>query len=176
ATIIQNPEEAEFPDMPLAVQDSITVDHSSNLAGMGKIIDRIMKKDKRKSKTIPRQILIEAEVAEKVLTGIDKVSQLGEQSTFSCPDCGGMLFRIKEGNTDKYRCFTGHVYSQETLNIAQAENLDAALWVAIRIMEERYRLLKKMYNEENRKGMRITANLHQQRMEDLEKHIVTLKS
>src|SRR5690606_18289639 len=84
ATIIQNPEEAEFPDMPLAVQDSITVDHSSNLAGMGKIIDRIMKKDKRKSKTIPRQILIEAEVAEKVLTGIDKVSQLGEQSTFSC--------------------------------------------------------------------------------------------
>lgn len=86
--IVQDPNEAEFPDMPLAVLDNIEVDHCVMLSEMGQLITDIIKNDVT-SNPVPQDVIAEALIAEKVSTTIDDANALGEHSVYACPDCGG---------------------------------------------------------------------------------------
>lgn len=58
-------------------------------------------------------------------------------SSFSCPDCGGVLWELQENGVLHYRCRTGHSYSPSGLFVLQDGALEEALWTAIRALEER---------------------------------------
>jgi two-component system chemotaxis response regulator CheB len=58
-------------------------------------------------------------------------------SKFTCPDCSGTLFELKEDGLARYRCRTGHGYSAESLRCDQTQNLERLLWSAARALEER---------------------------------------
>lgn len=53
----------------------------------------------------------------------------------------GGLWKIKGDNVDRYRCHTGHVYTEKVLFQVQSEEIEETLWVAIRMLEERRNLL-----------------------------------
>ena len=72
--------------------------------------------------------------------------QLGEISPNTCPECHGVLVRIKEGSIIRYRCHTGHAYSLETLLAEVNEEIDVTLVSAMRAIEERILLLEEMEN------------------------------
>ena len=42
-------------------------------------------------------------------------SELGELTSFTCTECHGALIRIVEDKHSRYRCHTGHGYTEETL-------------------------------------------------------------
>lgn len=172
--IVQDPNEAEYPDMPMSVLNNMEVDYCIPLDEMGKIIEEISSVEPHHHH-IPEEIRQEADIAEKVSVGIDIVSQLGDQSVFTCPDCGGALWKITEGKTDRYRCHIGHSYSERDLVVKQAEQAEATLWVAVRMMEERRNLLLKLENESIQKGFHRIAADHGERATDLEEHISKLK-
>ncbi len=48
---------------------------------------------------IQEDVKREAEIAEKVVSSIDAVAQIGEQTPYQCPDCGGGLWHIKNDKT-----------------------------------------------------------------------------
>jgi two-component system chemotaxis response regulator CheB len=107
--------------------------------------------------------------------GVDIVENLGNHTVYSCPDCGGGLWEIKEGKTPRYRCYVGHSYSEADLLLKQSENIEATLWVALRMLEERRNLHKKLAGDMQRKGfVRLSAD-HKQRGDDLETHVEKLK-
>ncbi|MDB5191104.1 MAG: hypothetical protein JWQ96_667 [Segetibacter sp.] len=173
--IVQDPNEAEYPDMPLSVIENMEVDYCVKLADIGAIIRKISNKEVNDSNTVPPEVIREAEIAQNVATGMEVVSQVAERSVFSCPDCGGGLWGVKEDVISRYRCAIGHAYSEEDLSIKQSESIEATLWVALRMMEERKSLLKKISGDQSAKGFARMSDSHKERAADLEKHIDKLK-
>ena len=110
-TIVQDPNEAEYIDMPLSVLNNMEVDYCVPLAAMGEIITAIALTTPIKQQP-PRDIIIESEIAKRVVVDYGNVKQLGEKSIYACPDCGGGLWEItkdedKRGKVIRYRCHIG---------------------------------------------------------------------
>ncbi|HVG41416.1 MAG TPA: chemotaxis protein CheB [Chitinophagaceae bacterium] len=163
--IVQNPNEAEYPDLPLSILNTMEVDACIPLAQMGHVITEVVDRKEVHEIEVPGQMIAEAEIAEKVATGIPVVNHLGDRSVYGCPDCGGGLWELKSnGKTDRYRCHIGHSYSEKDLIVKQAENVESTLWVALRMMEERKNLLLK---EQMIMAKKIISALHQNTNEKL---------
>jgi two-component system, chemotaxis family, protein-glutamate methylesterase/glutaminase len=173
--IVQDPNEAEYPDMPLSVLNKMEVDYCVSLAEMGMVLEKIVKTKEVTQSIIPPDVRAEAEIAEKMATGLNIVSDLGPVSVYSCPDCGGVLTEIKEEGSNRFRCHIGHAYTLNDLQFKQAHNVEATLWVALRMMEERKDLLYKLEVQNKQRGFLRLANEHRQRGEDLQQHINQLK-
>lgn len=173
--MVQDPNEAEYPDMPISVLNSMDVDYCVSLIEMGSILEKLTNRQEIPAVEIPEEIKVEAQIAERVSVGIDVVSTLGEHSIYSCPACGGGLWTVKDGKADRYRCHIGHSFSERDLDIKQAEEVEATLWVAVRMMEERRNLLQKMENDTRNRGFSRIASDHQNKREELQVHIDKLK-
>jgi two-component system, chemotaxis family, protein-glutamate methylesterase/glutaminase len=68
----------------------------------------------------------------------------GPPSGLTCPECGGALWSMPEGGGRRYRCRVGHAYSEHALVGAQAARVEASLWAALEVLEERAELLERM--------------------------------
>jgi two-component system chemotaxis response regulator CheB len=175
--IVQDPNEAEYPDMPLSVLEHMEVDYCVRLSKMGETINEIvLNAPVKEDVVVPKDVIAEANIAEKVAIGLDKVMPLGDHALYACPDCGGGLWNIKSDNIERYRCHVGHSYTENDLLIKQSQNLEATMWVALRMMEERRNLLNKIGNEEDAKGLSRLAFQHKKQADELAEHIDKLKN
>jgi two-component system chemotaxis response regulator CheB len=173
--IVQDPDEAEYPDMPISVLQAVQVDYLVKLEQMGASIQEIVNKKKRKRVAPPAIVVAESKLSEKAATAIEKIEQLGRHSIYSCPDCGGGLFKIKNGRSVHYRCYIGHSYSEDDLIVKQSEAIEHTLWVAVQMMEERKLLFMRLARENGEKGLqRLARNYHSQ-ANQFELHIAELK-
>lgn len=172
--IIQDPNEAEYPDMPLSVLNNMEVDYCVSIAEMGKAIREITQKEPTHI-PIPEEVKMEAAIAGRAATGIALVQSLGAQSVYGCPDCGGGLWKVGDGKQDRYRCHIGHSYTERDLTLKQAEQVESTLWMALRMIEERHNLLRKMEEDTKQKGFGRIASEQGDRAKELEDHISKLK-
>jgi two-component system, chemotaxis family, protein-glutamate methylesterase/glutaminase len=174
-TIVQDPNEAEFPDMPLAVLNNMDVDRCISLSEIGAAIGSLVQQNDLSVAHIPADLKTEAEIAQKVSIGIDLVESLGDHTVFTCPDCGGGLWKITNQGLDHYRCYIGHAYTENELNFGQGESIESTLWVAARLMEERRKLLKSLEDKNIQKGFTRIAKQHETRRRELDAHIIRIK-
>ncbi|RXJ45729.1 chemotaxis protein CheB [Gelidibacter gilvus] len=174
--IVQDPNEAEYPDMPLSVLNNMEVDHCISLSDIGDVIFKITQSTPEEIPA-PKDIIIESEIAERVVVDYESVKQIAEKDIYACPDCGGGLWSIEaeKGITNRYRCHIGHSYSESDLVIKQGEILESTLWVALRIMEERRNLLKKMESDNGKKGYLKMATSYREKAEDIQQHVDKMK-
>jgi two-component system chemotaxis response regulator CheB len=61
----------------------------------------------------------------------------GNPSVFACPECHGVLWEVRDGDLVQFRCRVGHTYGTESLSIELSEASEAALWAAMRALEEK---------------------------------------
>src|SRR5688572_14252493 len=174
STIVQDPNEAEYPDMPLSVLETMDADHCVSLKKMGDTIVQVIGNAKIKGIPPPQAVLMESRLSEKAATAINRVSMLGEKTIYACPDCGGGLWQIDKP-VPHYRCHIGHSYSEKDLLLKQAESIEHTLWVSVRMMEERKILLNKNAKTYSQKGLEILSAEYTQRASQLETHIKNLK-
>lgn len=174
ATIVQDPSQAEYPDMPLSVMNALTPDYCLPLEDMGAVLAEKAKNGYLQH-AIPEDVKAEAAIATRMATGMSNIEKLGPQSNFVCPDCGGGMWEVVGDSVVRYRCYTGHVFTQDELLVRQSEALENTLWVALRMLEERKILLQKMSAEERSKGWVNSAASKEQRIAELQVHIQRLK-
>jgi two-component system chemotaxis response regulator CheB len=173
--IVQDPREAEYPDMPQSVLDNTMVDYILPVAGMPEAIQNIIDNKILTGVEVPEDIKLEAAMEDRMATTIDDMTQLGNHSIYTCPDCGGGLWEIKDGEHTRYRCHIGHAFSENDLLRKQFESLNGTLWVALRVMEERRNLLNRISKNEKKKNMDVLAEIHTGMAKELEEHISKLK-
>ena len=69
------------------------------------------------------------------------IMKFGELTPFTCPDCHGVLSKIKDGSRSRFRCHTGHAFSAAALLATVTENIEESLYSAMRGVEESIMLL-----------------------------------
>jgi len=174
--IVQDPDEAEYPDMPVSVINHMEVDHVVTLVEIGPTIADIIKHTKGVRKIAPEDVIAESKIAETTAVDIDGVSKLNvEQSIFACPDCGGGLWNVKDDVIKRYRCHIGHAYTERDLILKQAETAGTTLWVALRMMEKRKHLWRKMEVDSKKNGYKSIAANNVEKQDELGRHIDKLK-
>ena len=90
----------------------------------------------------------------------DAADHPGVLAPFGCPDCGGTLWELREGDLVRFRCRVGHAWTSEALLASQSETLDAALWTALRALEENAALSQQLADRaRKRNNMRIAERM-----------------
>jgi two-component system chemotaxis response regulator CheB len=172
---VQEPDDAEFSDMPQSVINKIKVDHQVPLTELDALLKKIMKQALPKKVPVPRELQVEANITENMMTTINYLKEIGDKSDFVCPDCGGSLYAVKNDPTPRYRCHTGHVYTENTLYDVQGLHLEESVWISIRMLEERYNMLQLMATHSREVDMDELAASQVDRASEMEKHIERLK-
>lgn len=147
-TLVQHPDEAPFDSMPLSALKQVDIDRTLSAADIGAYLADWATKPPA---TIPGVVMeeskrIETEVS--IAGGKDAfqkgIMNLGELSPFGCPECHGVLIKIMEGESSRYRCHTGHAYTDSALLAGLTETVDQAYWQIMRALEETVILLEDM--------------------------------
>jgi two-component system chemotaxis response regulator CheB len=145
-TVVQDPADAMFPSMPLSALKAVAVDHCVPLSEIPSLLVRLAREpaEKKGAFTVPENIRIEVDIAKEDNALEAGVMALGEPSIYACPECHGVLLKIKgEGEAPpRFRCHTGHAYSIESLLADMQEKTEDSLWNAIRAIEEHVLLLR----------------------------------
>jgi two-component system chemotaxis response regulator CheB len=174
--IVQDPEQAEYADMPRSVLNKIRVDYMAKLEEIPVIIQNILNKPLPPKIEIPHELKIEINITEKLMSDINQLKRIADHSDFSCPDCGGGLWKIKEDPTHRYRCHIGHVYSEKMLHELQDLKIEESIWVSIRMLEEKRNMLRLLSERRNRRDNEETLSSFAKRINDIDEHIKRLKS
>jgi two-component system chemotaxis response regulator CheB len=174
-TIVQDPSEAAFPSMPLSVMQVIRVDYSIPLREIAPLLERLSHRpaEEEGKYPVPDQVEIEARIAEQEMEGdelIASVERLGRISKLTCPDCNGALWEIEDQDILRYRCHVGHAYSAEALNEGQSEQLEMALWSAVRALEEQMVLARRILERARKANHTHAVATFQRRMQEAEEH------
>jgi two-component system chemotaxis response regulator CheB len=171
--IVQEPSEAEYSEMPLNVINNVPVDYQVLIQDMGYIIADVLSKPVV-DVSIPDDVKLEADITERLVSDITELEKLGIHSNYVCPDCGGGLWEVEDGNHKRYRCHTGHVYTALALLQTQGEQMEESVWVSIRMLEERRNLLLTLSGR-GKEGNGMADDYHR-RADELKSHIERLKS
>lgn len=172
-TIVQDPKEATYPEMPQSAISNLAVDYCTAVADMGELLERLTREAPGRSIPVPEDIRTEAEIAERVLSDVAQVSTLGSQVPYNCPNCGGVLWEIKNVKARRYRCHTGHSFTARTLLTSQSERIEETLWTSLRMFEERKNLLNTMAQRESGPTLKRS---YSERAKETEIHIERIRA
>lgn len=75
---------------------------------------------------------------------MENLAAIAKPSPLTCPDCGGGLWELNEARPLRYRCHTGHAFSAQSLEYAQAQNAEHSLWNSVRALHEKEMLLRRV--------------------------------
>ncbi|GAA5512931.1 protein-glutamate methylesterase/protein-glutamine glutaminase [Deinococcus carri] len=148
-TIVQQPEDALFSEMPENALQQVEVDHVVPLGELAALLTRLVRQETgggedRMNEEERRRLETEVRIAAEDNAFEQQVMSLGNLSAITCPECHGSLVRLHEGGTVRYRCHTGHAFSVNALLTGTTEAVEDSLWGAIRGLEESTMLLHQL--------------------------------
>lgn len=174
-TIAQDPADAAYPDMPKSAIDYGVVNYAVPLDEIAPLLDQLVRVPLADITEAPADIVMEAAISARMQSNVETEERLGTLAPISCPDCGGPLWQIEQDQVLRFRCHIGHGFTAAALLDSQASEVERALWVALRTLEERARLLQGISggNDTNPSALRLSGQ--NQRLNELVQTIYTLR-
>jgi len=180
-TIVQDPSDADFPDMPRHAIETGHVMAALPVSAIAPAIEAALEEIvRRQANGTTREAPSKGDGARAnatSTTGTVAGERPGDQplgdpagdpvdrglhgpapdldppaSPFSCPACGGVLYERKP--PDQYLCRLGHRYSPDALGAGQNAVIEDALWTALRTLEEAASLAERVRNNAAARGDR----------------------
>jgi two-component system chemotaxis response regulator CheB len=151
--IVQDPDDAPFPDMPRNALAAVPIDYCLSKREIPQVLNKLVREARGEQEEpgdtmtkrstngeIDREVSIESMDENNIRTD-DKP---GTPSVYGCPDCGGVLWELQDNERLRFRCRIGHGFSAEGLLRTQGETLESALWSAFRILQENAALSRRL--------------------------------
>ena len=146
--LVQDPVEAEFPSMPTAALRAVPTARSLPLQALAEEVVRAV------AEVPPAEPMVPEEQWQRDLAELQSAlgrspvmpdgSPTGDPSPYACPDCHGVLNTVPDPGVLRFRCRTGHAWSAESLVAQQDTDVEEALWTALRVLEERAEMSRRL--------------------------------
>lgn len=126
--LVQDPSEAEYPEMPQTALRYGEVDHVAAVDDLAGLLLDIVRSVAPPAPSVPRDVSAEARAS---LDGSalpeDHHQHLVREA---CPDCGGPLSMHRLDDFRDFRCEIGHTFTEGALLAGQRDAIERSLWVA----------------------------------------------
>lgn len=146
--VIQDPVDCDAPSMPRNAIQATSVQVVAPIAELGAAIIRalepIMDNPQTEDARVRQVAEIEDKIARDARADLTDLETIGGRSALTCPDCGGVVWKIGEGAPLRFRCHTGHGFSAAALENDQRVQSENAVWRVIRIIEEQIFLAQEL--------------------------------
>lgn len=173
-TIVQDPDTAPFPQLPENALHYAPVDEVAPVERIAEVLTELIKAPLPEGEfTPPPDLVREVELSQDTMGA--ELQGPGTPSFFVCPDCGGSMKEVIAHDHRHYRCHTGHAYGQETLLHGISQAAEDALWNALRVLEERQKLLTRLVEMERTAGRNVASTSYCQRLDETARHIAALR-
>jgi two-component system, chemotaxis family, protein-glutamate methylesterase/glutaminase len=142
-TIAQDPDDAMFTAMPMNAVGAGVIDHRATATEMGPLLMKLAGREIEERDMEPDGSMeLENRIAmgRRFDTAFDGEA-LGPHSGYTRPDCNGSLMAVGENN---YRCRVGHAWTGDSLLKARDDEVEGALWIALRSLQEKAKMSRKM--------------------------------
>jgi len=174
--VVQNPEDALFSGMPTNAIENTDVDYILRLSEISPLLVKLASEPVgEKEYPVSDEMEIESDVAEFDMNALQSKDRPGTPSGFACPDCGGALWELKKDNLLRFRCRVGHAFSAKTLLAQQSEQLEEALWIALRALEESSALAQRMARRARERNHATSAERFEEQSRDAENRAALLR-
>ena len=179
ACLVQDPSDAQFGDMP---RHALLAVPSATKAPLATIPEEVVRMVEGRPSPAPavseeQRRLDQSELASArgTSTRLPDGSIPGEPTELACPDCHGVLFRIPDDHVMRFRCRTGHAWTSESLLVKQDAALEQALWTALRALEERADVSRRLAVRAEEGGRAWSSRTYAQRSEESQTAAETLR-
>ncbi len=174
--VVQDPDEALYSGMPSSAVENVDVDHILRVADIATLlVDLAYKPVEPGVEDVSRDMKMESDMAELELTAMQNGDRPGTPSPFACPECAGVLWELDEGGVLRFRCRTGHAYSVGTLLAEQSEALEAALWTALRALEEKASLVQRLASRARDRNQPFSAKHFEEQGQDMQQRATLIR-
>lgn len=135
--VVQDPEEAVFPDMPRAALHQVPGAVVRPVAELATVFAALAERPVLGGAGASTQLRYEVAVARNDTGSFARSDPPGPPAGLSCPDCSGPLFDLSEQHLLHYRCRVGHSWTEESLHAEQEGRVEDALYAALQALEEK---------------------------------------
>lgn len=175
-TVVQDPQDAAFSEMPINAMKATQPDHVATLAALPALLEQLVREPAGNPLPITPKLTMELKIARGSRMPIREMDHLGERSVFTCPDCNGVMWEIDEGEIVRYRCHAGHAFTQELMSMALDESLYRALATALRALEERAELAVKLERDALARGRIHAARTWAERGSEFQRELEVVEA
>ena len=183
ATIVQDPAEAAFANLPQRAIEDVPVDHVCRIQDMAPLIVRLAQDrskpmpTKRRPDPRGKEHGIEGEEGEvaREKASFEEGGDAAIATALTCPDCGGTIWEFDDQSVLQFRCHVGHVYSTDSFVDAQAKTVEVALWTALRALEEKVMLLNRLATRTGEKGAKISSRHFEKAAKAVDEKIAVIR-
>lgn len=173
-TIVLDPAVAEEPEMPRNALREAAVDHCLNPAAIAPLLLELTGQPVEPV-TVPRDIAVESRIARESMSE-EVFPEWDETASLACPECGGPLQVFGKGESLSFRCRVGHAFGTASLLAAQQNQLERALWIAIRTLTDRKRMLDRLVEDYRSRNRHELAKRMAERADELGQHYRLLRN
>ncbi|WP_269505902.1 chemotaxis protein CheB [Burkholderia sp. IMCC1007] len=167
--IVQDPADCEAPSMPRSALAAAGADAVAKAEELPQAIHAAVHgapaKEGEKMADL-RGLDDETRIAEGGVVAPELLDTIGERSALTCPSCAGVLWRMRDDRPLRYRCHTGHAFSALSLDDAEAQEAEDAIWVAIRAVHERIIFARERQQWAQRTGNAEDVAIEQARIDE----------
>ena len=162
--IVQDPATAAYADMPNAAIQATGVDYTVPLSGVAPLLARLAGEphasrplEPDPGDALPAVVLGPRGELNPAQTAPVGSNHEGEAALLSCPTCQGTLWRSEAGGALQFRCRVGHAFTEGSMVVGQDAAVDAALWTALRALQDQHELLSRLSSRARARGAEYTA-------------------
>lgn len=164
ATVAQDPDTAQFPSMPLSAITKDHIDHVQRPYAIAEVIAQFVSTGRHPPAPATADAgTIQADEPE------------GPPAPFTCPRCNGPLWETEHGDVLRYRCRVGHAWSEQAMHESQSDDVEEALWTAVRTLREKAAMVDRFAERATDRGLTRAARKHERHAAELRDHAHTIR-